>query len=198
MQDHVKPGELLEQPKGQSAAKENGEIFKPIDVNPKYSVSNFGRVRNNKTNKILSPRNLRGYQRVAFYVDGKPADFRIHRLVAKAFIPNPENKPQVNHINGNKSDNHVNNLEWCTNGENVRHALRTGLIDPRNISLAVRGEKHPRAKLSEKQVMEIKKKLKYQTGLSLAKEYNVTPSLISLIRNNKKWSHTQSSTTIES
>ena len=198
MQDHVKPGELLEQPKGQSAAKENGEIFKPIDLNPKYSVSNFGRVRNNKTNKILSPRNLQGYQRVAFYVDGKPTDFRIHRLVAKAFIPNPENKPQVNHINGNKSDNHVNNLEWCTNGENVRHALRTGLIDTRNISLAVRGAKHPRAKLSEKQVMEIKKKLKYQTGLSLAKEYNVTPSLISLIRNNKKWSHIQSSTTIES
>ena len=198
MQDHVKPGELLEQPKGQSAAKENGEIFKPIDLNPKYSVSNFGRVRNNKTNKILSPRNLQGYQRVAFYVDGKQTDFRIHRLVAKAFILSPENKPQVNHINGNKSDNHVNNLEWCTNGENVRHALRTGLIDPRNISLAVRGEKHPRAKLSEKQVMEIKKKLKYRTGLSLAKEYNVTPSLISLIRNNKKWSHIQSSTTIES
>ena len=129
MQDHVKPGELLEQPKGQSAAKENGEIFKPIDLNPKYSVSNFGRVRNNKTNKILSPRNLQGYQRVAFYVDGKPTDFRIHRLVAKAFIPNPENKPQVNHINGDKTDNRVENLEWVTNSENIKHAINNGLQD---------------------------------------------------------------------
>lgn len=198
MPDHVKPGELLEQPKGQSATKEDDEILKPIDLNPKYSVSNLGRVRNNKTNKILSPRNLCGYQRVSFYVDGKPTDLRIHRLVAKAFIPNPENKPQVNHINGNKGDNHVNNLEWRTNGENIRHAFRTGLIDTRKLSLANRGEKHPRAKLSERQILEIKKKLKHQTGLSLAKEYNVTPSLISLIRNNKKWYHLQSSTTIES
>ena len=198
MADQVKPGELLEHPTGQSAAKEDVEIFKKLDINQNYSVSNLGRVRNDKTNKFLSPRDLEGYKRVSIYVNGKATDLRIHRLVATAFIPNLNNKPQVNHINGNRSDNCVTNLEWCTNAENVKHAYKIGLKDSKSNSESARGTRNPNCKLSEQDVKDIKTKLEYLTGAELAKQYNVTPSTISNIKNNKKWKHLQSSTTIES
>ena len=74
-----------------------------------------------------------GYRRVTLYKNegGKTTrkSFMVHRLVAMAFIPNPQNKPQVNHINGNKSDNRVENLEWCTATENMIHSVKTGLRD---------------------------------------------------------------------
>ena len=198
MADQVKPGELLEHPTGQSAAKEDVEIFKKLDINQNYSVSNLGRVRNDKTKKFLAPRDLHGYKRVAIYVDNKATDLRIHRLVAMAFIPNPENKPQVNHINGNRSDNNVTNLEWCTNSENQIHAYKTGLRGTESNSESARGTRNPNCKLSEKDVQDIRIKLKTHTGAELARQYNVTPSTISNIKNSKKWKHLQSSTTIES
>lgn len=189
MSDHVKPGELLEQPKGQSAAKECAEIFKKLDINTNYSVSNYGRVRNDVNGKFLSLRDLTGYKRVSIYVNGVPTDLRVHRLVAAAFIPNPENKPQVNHIDGNKSNNYVGNLEWCTNGENQKHAYKLGLRDSRKNSINARGVKNPNCKLSESDVIDIRNKLSTQSGASLAREYNVSPATISNIRKNKKWKH---------
>lgn len=104
------------------------EIFKIIEDYPNYEVSNLGNVRNKKTGKVLKPdKTIKGYLRVNFLKDGKLKHYLVHRLVATVFIPNPENKPQVNHIDGDKTNNQVENLEWNTYSENLKHAFRTGL-----------------------------------------------------------------------
>jgi hypothetical protein len=107
------------------------EIFKDIDEsNGLYQVSNLGNMRsyNNKDKevKILTPNTAKGYAMVHLRGDVNKS-INVHRLVAKAFIPNPENKKEVNHINGDKSDNRVENLEWSTRSENIIHAYKTGL-----------------------------------------------------------------------
>lgn len=86
----------------------------------------WGRLRKGRILKV--PLDKRGYPRVSISKGGLKKAFRIHRLVATAFIPNPENLPQVNHKDGNKLNNHVDNLEWCDNSHNVQHAYSKGLI----------------------------------------------------------------------
>ena len=107
------------------------EIFKDIEgYNGVYQVSNFGNVKSYnkyKNGKILIPYNISsGYLMVQLRGDINKS-YLIHRLVAKTFILNPENKREVNHINGDKTDNRLENLEWATPSENMQHALRTGL-----------------------------------------------------------------------
>lgn len=99
-----------------------------------YQVSNFGEVksfykfRDGKKERILKHAiNDSGYKIVVLTKNKKPKSLRVHRLVALTFIDNFENKPQVNHIDGNKLNNNINNLEWCTNGENEKHAYKLGL-----------------------------------------------------------------------
>ena len=93
-----------------------------------YQVSNTGKVKSLKRHIILKPSlNPKGYLHIVLYKNAKSKAGIIHRLVAEAFIPNLENKPQVNHINGIKTDNNADNLEWCTNGENQKHAFALGL-----------------------------------------------------------------------
>lgn len=101
-----------------------------------YSVSSLGRIKSHKTNDTMMLKLDRyGYPKVNLSKDGKRKTFSVHKLVAKAFIPNPKHKPQVNHLSGNKMDNAVSNLEWCTRKENIEHAIRIGLIKtkPKNL-----------------------------------------------------------------
>lgn len=110
------------------------EVWKDIgDYNGLYQVSNYGRVKssgkksNHKGAIILKQATIQGYKMVTLTKNSKGKMFKVHRLVALAFIPNPENKPQVNHIDGNKNNNHVSNLEWCTAKENCFHAEKLKL-----------------------------------------------------------------------
>lgn len=92
-----------------------------------YDIYTNGDVYSFKTNKFLKQHVVCGYLSVSLFLNGKNRMFKTHRLVATAFIPNPYNKPQVNHIDGNKLNPDVSNLEWVTASENVLHAFRTGL-----------------------------------------------------------------------
>ena len=97
----------------------------------RYMVSPEGKVFSKVKGKIKeSFISKTGYERVTLWYHGKQKKFSVHRLVAMAYIPNPNNYPMVNHIDGNKLNNNVSNLEWCDCSMNVQHAYRTGLIHP--------------------------------------------------------------------
>ena len=109
--------------------------------------------------------NVHGYQIVTFYKDGKQFSKKVHRLIAKTFKDNPENKPYVNHIDGDKTNNYENNVEWSTAKENIDHSWKMGLsVYSEKARKAVSeickkrvGSKNPVSKLTEKEVLEIRK-----------------------------------------
>lgn len=109
------------------------EVWKDIQgYEGLYKVSNKGRILSSQTDSKKSTVrklgwNTKGYQTVNLSKNGKIKTLMVHRIVANAFIDNPLGKKQVNHIDGNKKNNCVENLEWCTNGENQTHAYRIGL-----------------------------------------------------------------------
>ena len=124
------------------------------------------------------------YSSVRLSLKGNVFNKTIHRLVAEHFIPNPENKPQVNHIDGNKLNNHVSNLEWNTSQENVSHALKNGLYN-------VTGTNNPFSKLDEKTVLNIRDYYKNNkiTFKELSLKFNISLSSAHKIINRVYWSH---------
>lgn len=105
--------------------------MKEYPFNKNYLVDEQGNIYSKRFKKKLIPKkNWDGYMRIQIWSDNKCKYVGWHRIVAETFIPNPDNKPFVNHINGIKSDNRVSNLEWCTQSENIQHAYRTGLSKP--------------------------------------------------------------------
>lgn len=143
-----------------------------------YEITTEGQVINKKTGRVLKGQpNGKGYLRVSI---GGKLQF-IHRLVATKYIPNPENKEQVNHIDGNKLNNSVDNLEWVTNQENRNHAIEEGLH--------LYGENCPWAKLTQKDVDFIKTLYGKATATEIANYYGVSRNTISDIWNNRSWKY---------
>jgi hypothetical protein len=168
----------------------------------RYLISNLGNVasdnyKNSGLTKTLKPaKDKKGYLRCALMINGKLVTFKMHRLVAEAFIPNPNNKPQVNHINGIKTDNRAENLEWVSNKENHDHAVQKGLMVRKkgykrpNMTWLI-GENNNNVKLTAEQVKEIRSKFKKRvyTRDMLAAEYNVKACTIKDIILRRSWKH---------
>lgn len=129
---------VLELPIGlRIKVSDNGDIYSL----PHKMIRSNGRIDNRKGRKIKPATDRYGYHRVAFSHQGKRMSAYVHRLVAMAFIPNPENKETVNHINGNKTDNRVCNLEWATQKEQKLHSIAHHLCDKNLSALALANKK---------------------------------------------------------
>jgi hypothetical protein len=145
------------------------EIWKDIQgYEGKYKASSMGNVlslnfNQQKYEKIMTPTLFKnGYYRIDLSSNGKTELISLHRIIAKTFINNPENKPDVNHINGIKTDNRVDNLEWSTKSENRKHAYKTGLQK----TTIVKGEDNGRSKLTQLQINEIRLNINQENTLS--------------------------------
>ena len=155
------------------------EIWKKIEGQENYSVSNMGRIRNDvRGNYLNGSLNGRGYLTTCI---GKK-HYKFHRLVAEHFIPNPENLPEVNHLNGIKSDCKFTNLEWSTSSDNSKHAVRLGLKKGK------KGITNPSVKLSEIEVLDIVQLSRKGTSQNeLARIFNCHQTTISSIVTGKIW-----------
>lgn len=148
---------------------DNGVV---LDEYPLYTVFKEGYLISGLTGKkVVGSKDKYGYLTVTLYKEkgGKGKTHKLHRLVAKAFIPNPYNKPQVNHRDGNKSNPHYSNLEWVTNGENQLHAFEIGTQKQKL--------NHELAELIRKDDRQHK---------DIAKDFNISSSYVSMVKTGKR------------
>lgn len=179
-------------------------IWRKLKQYPLYQANQLGKIRNIKTKQILKQYNIQPkwqrrhlpatkerlkagcHQRVNLHINGIIKHCSIHRLIAIAFIPNPLNKPTVNHRDGIKYHNHISNLEWSTQREQQLHAFANGLQVYKGYDK--RGSNNPAAKLNQKKADKIRKLIKKGMAIKdIAAKYNVTRQRIWGIKNNKIW-----------
>ena len=153
------------------------EVWQPVrGYEDRYEVSDIGRVKGPKGLLKTRP-HPKGYVWIDLYDHGARRSFLIHRLVATNFIPNPSQCPQVNHKDGNKTNNVVSNLEWCSAAENIIHAVRL---------LGLRGENRCNCKLTNEQVRSIRRDARLHR--EIATDYGIDGSRVSRIKSGKEWS----------
>lgn len=152
-----------------------------LKYDSRYTVNIKGEVTNKKTKKILKPMlTTNGYMRQ--YICGK--GYQVHRLIAEHFIPNPNNYPEINHIDCNRINNSIENLEWVTRSINMKRKFERGE------NFIVRGEKHGLTRFTNEQVLSIRKQ--WESGKSiyrLSKDFQCSTSTISDIVKRKYWNH---------
>lgn len=155
------------------------------DYNTSYTLYENGDIINNKTNKKLNPfTNGVGYLRFTFYKNGKKVQKYLHRLLAESFIPNPEKKDFINHIDGNPENNKLTNLEWCTKSENAIHAYKLGL----KIANPSYGINNGNSILNDDIVNDIR--YRYNNGekqTEIANYYKVSKQVVYNVVHNKTW-----------
>lgn len=163
-------------------------MIKPVvGYEGKYAVSLDGSVyslnfhRTGFTKILKAKCDKDGYLEVGLYKNGKKY-YRIHRLVAMAFIPNPDNLPQVNHKDGVRDNNRHTNLEWCTARENIHHSWRAV-----NVKRTQRGEKNNATKLTNDRVVEIWRLKGKKNQVTIAKKFNVSEDVVSMIHRQINW-----------
>lgn len=158
------------------------EKFVPVNgYENMYEISNLGRVYSVKTKTFKNTQlGKRGYYTVDLWKNNKRKNFKIHRLIAIYFIPNPKNKGYVNHIDGDKTNNNLINLEWTTALENNRHARITGLN--RDI-----GENHHNSKLKVDDIILIRELAKNNTHTSLSYMFNISRCNVAKIVKRETW-----------
>jgi hypothetical protein len=163
-------------------------------LNTNYKIDKLGNVYGLSNNKLKPATDKKGYLRVGLMINKKLQTKKVHRLVAQAFIENPQNKPCVNHINCVKSDNRVLNLEWCTHKENTQHAIKNNIFSFQNSEKSIninpkKGELNGMAKLKVEQVLQIRELFKPRifTRKMLAEKFNVTENCIKDVLSFKSW-----------
>jgi len=159
-------------------------VWKEIDgYNGDYLISDNGKVKSVRTNRIMKSNLRTGYPSVGLSLKGKTKNVRIHRIVAMEFIDNPYDKRCVNHIDGNKENNNASNLEWATHSENNLHAMRNGL------NQAPRGHDQNFSKLTNENVKKICERLENnEIPKDICKAFNVSGRTIYDIKQGNTWS----------
>jgi hypothetical protein len=159
------------------------EEWKDIDgFRGRYQVSTLGRIKSKRGYRKYTE-TKDGYDRVVLYtISPEKVVINVHKIVAKAFVPNKLNKPCINHINGIKKDNRALNLEWVTHKENTDHAIKLGLIDVNNPAKFIRSNK-----LTAEQAIIIFNE--FGIYKDIAKKYGITRAAVSEIKRGLTWSH---------
>jgi DNA-binding XRE family transcriptional regulator len=175
------------------------EIWKQVPEYPDYEASSLGNIRSldkivpkwnapfyrKRKGKILKKSiGTNGYYYISMYKDKKQKSFKVARVIAQTFLNNPRNLPEVNHINSNRTDDRVQNLEWCNRSQNMKHAFDKGFA-------CQKGEKNGYSKLSKKEVIEIKRlhSIGDYKQKELAKIFNISKTTIHNVIKGKTWSH---------